>query len=160
MLQPLVNTAPLTDRRGVGDRRTRTFYALFRGSMHPRRRSPRRDSDVGLAAVDWHDAQWLAVALLILVLSSADGLLTLMLTNRGAYEANPFMAPLVYGSGFAFAIAKMALTATGVVVLILLVRLRAFGRVPVSAVLYAILAGYGVLILYELWLLERLVAAG
>jgi hypothetical protein len=160
MLQPVVNTASFSDRRGVSDRRRQTFHALLRGSLHPRRRAPRRTSDVGLAAVDWHHPQWLAVALLILVMSLADGLLTLMLMNRGAYEANPVMAPFVYGSGFTFAVAKMALTATGVVVLTLLVRLRAFGRIPVSAVLYAILVGYGLLIFYEVWLLERLIAAG
>jgi hypothetical protein len=159
MLQSLVNTAPLSERRGV-DRRTRTFHALLRGSIHPRRRTPRRASDVSLAAVDWHEPQWLAVALLILVFSFADGLLTLMLMQRGAHEANPFMAPLVNGSAFTFAVAKIALTATGVVVLTLLVRLRAFGRLPVSALLYGILVGYGLLVIYELWLLERLIVTG
>lgn len=155
---PLVNTARVSDRRGA-DRRTHTLRALLRGSLHPRRRAPRRASDFSLAAVDWHEAQWLAVALLIVVLSSVDGLLTLMLVNRGAYEANPVMAPFVSGSGLSFALAKFAMTAGGVVVLTLLVRLRAFGRLPVSALLYGILAGYGVLIFYELWLLERLILA-
>ena len=160
MLQSLVNTAPPSERRGVPERRTRTLHALLHGSIRPRRRGPRRDSDVSLAAVDWHDAQWLAVALLILVLSCADGFLTLMLMNHGAYEANPVMAPLVAGTGFSFAVAKISLTAVGVVVLTLLARLRAFGRVPVSSLLYGILAGYAVLILYELWLLERLAVTG
>jgi hypothetical protein len=114
---------------------------------------------MSLAAVDWHDAQWFAVALLILLLSTLDGLLTVMLVHRGAYEANPVMAPLVHGTGLSFALTKIAMTAAGVVVLTLLARLRAFGRVPVSAVLYAILAGYGALIVYELWLLERLILA-
>jgi hypothetical protein len=159
MLQPLVNTAPFSERRGV-ERRTRTLHALLRGSIHPRRLGPRRSRDGSLAAVDWHDPQWLAVALLILVLSCVDGFLTLMLLNRGAYEANPVLAPLAYGSGLSFAITKIALTASGVVVLTLLARLRAFGRLRVSAVLYAILIGYGLLIFYELWLLERLLTAG
>lgn len=159
MLQPLVNTAPIPDRRGVTDRRTRTMHALLRGSFQPRRRAPRRTSDVGIAAVDWHDPRWLAVALLILLLSCLDGFFTLTLVGHGAHEANPFMAPLVNGSATSFAIAKMSLTAVGVVVLTILARLRAFGRVPVSALLYGILVGYGVLILYELWLLERLVLA-
>jgi hypothetical protein len=158
MLQ-LVETARLADRREVAERRTRTFHALLRGSLHPRRRSPRRASDMSLSAVDWHHPQWFAVALLILVFSTADGLLTLMLVNRGAYEANPVMAPLVNGSGLGFALAKIAMTSAGVVVLTLLVRLRAFGRLPVSVLLYTILFGYASLIFYELWLLERLILA-
>lgn len=151
--------ASLADRRIV-DRRSRTLHALVRGSMQPRRRGPRRAGEGSIASVDWHDAHWLAVALLILVFSCADGLLTLMLLNRGAYEANPVMAPLVNGSGLAFAVAKIAMTSTGVVVLTLLSRLRAFGGIPVSAVLYTILVAYGLLIVYELWLLERLSSAG
>jgi hypothetical protein len=51
------------------------------------------------------------------------------------------------------------MTSAGVVVLTLLVRLRAFGRLPVSVLLYTILFGYGALIFYELWLLERLILA-
>lgn len=157
---PSLNAIQHHERRGAVDRRTRTWHALVRGSVHPRRRGPRRSHETSLVAVDWHDAQWLAVAVLILVFSCADGLLTLMLLQRGAYEANPFMAPLVHGSALAFAITKIAMTGTGVVVLTLLARLRAFGRVPVSAVLYAILVGYGLLIVYQVRLLERLSAAG
>lgn len=145
-----------TDRRRVPDRRTRTLRALVHGNVRPRRHGPRRAGDASLAAVDWHHPQWLAVALLILLLSCADAVLTLTLLELGAYEANPFMAPLVGGAGWGFPATKMALTGIGVILLTMLARIRAFGRIPVSAVLYAILAGYVALIMYELWLLERL----
>lgn len=148
------------ERRAVVERRTRTWYALVHGSLYPRRLGPRREGDASFVAVDWHDAQWLAIAMLILVMSCADAMLTLMLVQRGAYEANPFMAPLVHGSALAFAVVKVGLTGLGVIVLTALARLRAFGRMPIGAVLYAVLIGYGVLIVYELWMLGRLTAAG
>ena len=52
----------------------------------------------------------------------------------------------------------MALTSAGVVLLILLARMQAFGRIPVAAILYGVLLGYIVLISYEIWLLEHLAA--
>lgn len=109
--------------------------------------------------VDWHDARWLAVTICILLLSAADAVLTLALIELGATEANPLMEPLVIGSTRSFAWWKLGLTAVGVVVLALLARLKVFGHLPVSAILYLVLALYCVLIAYEFWLLEMLRAA-
>jgi len=140
--------------RRRGERRQNVLRALLYGSLRPRRRGPRRADERGVSAVDWHHPQWLAIAVLIVVLSGSDALLTLMLLERGAYEANPVMAPLVGGS--AFALVKVGLTAAGVVLLTQLARIRAFGHIPVGVVLYAVLALYGALILYEFSLLNRL----
>lgn len=146
------------ERRIPAERRRNTLKALLIGSLRPRRMNPRRSHDRGFAAVDWHHPQWLAVALLILLLSCADAFLTLVLLSHGATEINPFMAPLVTGTGHAFALWKLGLTSTGVVVLTLLARMRAFGRLPVGSILYTVLAGYVVLVTYEMWLLDRLTA--
>ena len=107
-----------------------------------------------MSDLDWHHPQWLAVAMLIVLFSTIDAFLTLTLIERGAYEVNPLMAPLVGGSGLAFAMVKIGLTAGGVVMLTLLARMKAFGRIPVSLLLYTVLAGYGVLVLYEYRLLQ------
>ena len=147
---------PLPEERRRADRRTHVLRALMYGSLHPRRRAPRRAGERGMSAVDWHHPQWLAIAMLIVVASCADALLTLMLVEHGAYEANPVMAPLVGGSALAFALVKVGLTALGVVVLTQLARLRAFGSVPVGVFLYMVLALYATLVLYELRLLNRL----
>ncbi len=141
------------ERRQQRDRRRRTLHALFYGSFHPRRRNPRRGLEASFVAVDWHHPQWLAVAIVILLLSCTDAFLTLMLIERGAYEVNPLMAPLVAGSPFAFTVVKIGLTAGGVIVLTLLARMRAFRHVPISFLLYALLAGYAVLVIYEAKLL-------
>ncbi len=130
--------------------------ALLQGSFRPRRRGPRRADEHQVSAVDWHHPQWLAIAMLIVVFSAADALLTLMLVERGAYEVNPFMAPLVGGSALSFALVKVGLTAGGVVLLTQIARIRAFGRIPVGVLLYSVLALYGALIAYEFSLLNAL----
>lgn len=142
------------ERRHGNDRRTRIARALLYGSIHPRRKGPRRAGEHRLGAVDWHHPWWLAVAALIVALCAADAILTLVLIGRGAYEVNPLLAPLIGGSAIAFVLVKIGLTGAGVVLLTALSRVRAFG-VPVALVLYAIVIGYAVLVAYELNLLVR-----
>jgi Domain of unknown function (DUF5658) len=143
-----------TAERRRDDRRQQGLRALVHGSFRPRRRAPRRADERALSAVDWHHPQWLLIAILIVLLSSADALLTLMLIERGAYELNPLMAPLVGGSARTFALVKVGLTASGVVLLTQIARMRAFGRVPVGVLLYTLLAVYATLIAYEFSLLN------
>jgi uncharacterized protein DUF5658 len=145
-----------TDRRRPADRRNRTLRALIHGSFRPRRKGARRDGEHGLATTDWHHPQWLAVAMLTLLMCVADALLTITLLQRGAYEANPLMELLVHDSPLAFALVKFSLTAGGIVVLILLARARLFGRISVALVLYGVLFAYAALIGYEVWLLNAL----
>lgn len=154
-------TGQCVERRTRGtDRRRRVWHGLFTAGEFARREGPRRRDDRALAAVDHHHPQWLAVALVILLLSCADALLTLLLLSHGASEVNPVMAPLVQGSGHAFAFWKLFLTAAGVIVLTILVRIRAFGTFPAGVILYAAAAGYAALVGYELWLLDRIGAIG
>jgi hypothetical protein len=149
------NASAATDRRNAADRRKRTLYSLVYGSFNPRRRASRRTDARSLRDLDWHHPQWLAVAVLIIVLSCVDGALTLTLLAHGAYEVNPIMAPIVGGSALLFTVIKVGLTAGGVVLLTLAARMRAFGKIPVGLLLYGVLVGYGILIVYELRLLEE-----
>ncbi|HTT03458.1 MAG TPA: DUF5658 family protein [Steroidobacteraceae bacterium] len=123
-------------------------------SFKTRRRGPRRGRDVSLVSTDWHHPQWLAVGILIIVLSVSDAVLTLRLLEHGAREANPLMAALISGSDLGFALIKIGLTAAGVFMLTLAVRVRAFGRVRVGILMYVLLTGYAVLVAYEVWLLH------
>jgi hypothetical protein len=129
--------------------------SLASGHFKRRRHGPRRVLDASIAATDWYAPQWLAAALLILLLCVSDALITLALLGHGAYEANPMMDAIIHGDGRSFVAFKFGLTAAGVVVLILLARVRAFGRLPVSALLYAVLVGYLCLVGYELLLLRH-----
>jgi len=149
---PLAWLGAPPDRRR-GERRQQVLRALLLGSFHARRRAPRRAGEQALAAVDWHHPQWLATAILIVMLSCADAALTLALIEQGAYETNPLMRPFVYGTALPFTLVKVALTAGGVVLLTLLASMRLFGRLSAGLLLYALLAGYGALIVYEFGLL-------
>ena len=153
-LQPSQTGGALERRRA--DRRRNVLRALALGSFRRRRHGPRRAGEHTASAVDWHHPQWLAIAIFIVLFSAGDAFLTLALINRGASEANPLMAPLVAGSAAAFALVKIGLTAGSVVVLTQVAGFRAFGRVPVGAVLYSALVLYGALLIYEVRLLNSL----
>ncbi|MGB6486987.1 MAG: DUF5658 family protein [Steroidobacteraceae bacterium] len=142
----------VSERRRGPDRRTRVVRAIVYGNFKPRRLGPRRTGEQRLGAIDWYHPWWLAIATLILALCASDAVLTVILIDRGAYELNPVLAPLI-GSAALFVAVKVGLTGISVVLLTLLSRIRAFGRMPVALLLYAVLAGYGVLIGYELHLL-------
>jgi Domain of unknown function (DUF5658) len=141
--------------RRRADRRRHGLRALLLGSFRQRRRAPRREGEHTVSAVDWHHPQWLAIAICIVAFSGCDALLTLMLVERGASEANPLMAPLVGGSAGMFALIKVGLTAAGVVLLTQVARIRAFGRIRVGILLYSALALYGALVAYEIHLLNN-----
>jgi len=143
------------ERRLRVERRRSVVGALWRGNFERRRVAPRRHGERHPVVTDWFHPQWLAVAILIMLLCSADALLTLALIARGAIEINPFMNLLVHGSGHAFAAWKVGLTSMGVVVLILLARLRVFGQ-AVGAILYVVLGLYAVLVGYEVFLLRNI----
>ncbi|HEY6455421.1 MAG TPA: DUF5658 family protein [Steroidobacteraceae bacterium] len=146
-----------SERRLTPERRSRTLFSLLSGSFKRRRHGPRRAVDASIAVTDWYAPQWLAAGLAILILCVTDALITLALLGHGANEANPFMDIIVHGDGRRFVAFKFGLTAVGVVVLILLARVRAFGRLPVSTLLYAVLLGYICLVGYEFNLLRQLV---
>lgn len=141
-----------TERRSGPDRRTRVARAILYGSFKPRRLGPRRTGEERVGAIDWYHPWWLAIATLILALCASDAVLTVVLINRGAYELNPVLAPLIR-SGAVFVAVKVGLTGISVTLLMLLSRIRAFGRMRVGLLLYAVLAGYAALIGYEVHLL-------
>lgn len=148
-------TAATPDRRLGYERRRTVLRALWRGNFERRRIAPRRNTERFIVVTDWFHPQWLAVAIGILLLCCADAFLTLTLIVHGANEINPVMAPLVEGSGHAFAYWKVGLTTLGVVLLTVLARLRVFGR-AVGVILYIVLAGYVILVTYELFLLRNI----
>jgi hypothetical protein len=145
-------------KRASRERRVSILGALWHGHFARRRLGPRRGTDRHPVMTDWFQPQWLVTAILILVLSTIDAMLTLELVSRGAAEMNPFMEPLIRGSGHGFAFWKVGLTAMGVVVLTMLARFRILGGIAVGSVLYAVLCGYLALVGYELWLLRVLPA--
>jgi hypothetical protein len=146
---------PTPERRQRFDRRHRVYWSLVYGGFRPRRRNlPRRLDDSRFHSLDWHAAHLLAVAIGIMLLSVADGFLTVTLLSFGAYEANPFMAPLLDGDATLFAALKVGITAASVLVMVALARYRFMQFVRVELILYSVLALYFILIGYELWMLQ------
>lgn len=142
--------------RRTGERRAQILRALLQGHLWQRRRRARRGGVTQLGAIDWHEPQWLAAALLIMLLSVADAVLTLTLVNHGAIELNPFMRLLVMGSDRSFVYLKMGITASTVTMLVLLLRVRTFGRQLAGPLLLLTALFYAVLVSYEYWLLDRI----
>jgi hypothetical protein len=149
------NAAITQERRHRFDRRHRVYWSIVYGGFYPRRRRPpRRLDDSRFHSLDWHAAHLLAVAIGIMLLSVADAFLTVTLLSIGAYEANPFMAPLLDGNATIFAALKVGMTAVSVLVMVALARYRFMRFVRVEVILYSVLALYFALIGYELWMLQ------
>ncbi len=150
----MVGEGATAERRIGSERREKILRALLWGNIWRRRRAPRRGCAAQLGGVDWHEPHWLAAALLIMLLSVADAVLTLTLINHGAIELNPLMRVLVMGSDRSFVYLKMGITAVTVTMLVLLIRVRTFGRQLAGPLLLMTALVYSVLVSYEFWLLN------
>jgi hypothetical protein len=150
---PGVRAAVYVERRSGTDRRRMTLRSFLRGGLTPRRREGRRAGEHHLP-IDWHEPYLLFLSLMILLLSVADAFLTLTLIIGGAQEANPLLAFILRDHPELFAAVKMALTGTGVLVLVATARSRLFRIFRVGAVLQGLFVCYVALIAYEWWLLR------
>ena len=143
----------LTERRCGSDRRALSARTFFQGGLTPRRRRSRR-TDEATPLVDWHEPHLLFLALAILLLSVLDAFLTLTLMTRGAHEVNPILAWLLDTHPGLFAVVKMTLTGTGVLVLVAVARTKVFRIIRVATIMHGFVVAYVCLILYE-WSLLR-----
>lgn len=144
------------ERRVGGERRAYSLGAYWHGARNPRRRAGRRATDATYPIIDWHSPRIFAWVVGILLLCVSDGVLTVVLIANGAVEINPFMARFVPHSLGWFAAVKLSLTALGVAVLAACSRMKLFRAVPGEMFLWLTLAGYAVLVGYELRMLERI----
>jgi hypothetical protein len=145
-----------TNRRSGGERRARSLGAYWHGAKNPRRRDGRRNADTFYPIIDWHSARIFAWVLTILLLCASDGVLTVFLLSNGAIEVNPFMARFVPHSLGLFAAVKLSLTAGGLAVLVACSRMKLFRALSGEVLLCLIAVGYGVLVAYELGMVEQI----
>jgi len=143
----------VTERRAVHDRRRLSLRTFLQSGLTPRRRGGRRNGEHE-HLIDWHEPELLFLALAILLLSVTDAFFTLTLITEGAEEANPILAYVLQRYPGYFAALKIALTGGGVLVLVAMARIRVFRIVRVRTLLQFFLAGYVVLVGYELWMLK------
>lgn len=98
----------------------------------------------------------MVLAIVMLVLSVVDGLLTVTLMTDGAQEANPLLKFVLDEHPRLFAVTKIALTGAGVVLLVVMARATLFKLARAKALLQALVAAYAALVVYEAWLLSTM----
>ncbi len=141
------------ERRDEKDRRRHNWrtvtYCGLRG--RGRRRHARREGNNYY--LDWYAPGLVLTGVGVLVLSCLDALLTLTLLNRGAYEANQFMAHLLSIGISTFVATKIAITSVGILFLLMHSHFRILKVTNGKQVLKVLLSVYGALIVYEFVLL-------
>lgn len=145
----------LVDRRTHPDRRRHAFRTLtYCGlAQRGRRRETRRTGDNYY--LDWYDPRLVFAGLGILLLSTTDAALTLILMGLGATELNTIMDHLMNISIPLFVAAKIAITAGGVLFLLTHAHFHILKLTTGRRVIHALLGVYALLIAYELFLLAR-----
>lgn len=144
------------DKRGADDRRQFTWRTVFFGFLRSRRRDVRRDSEGEVLFLDWHHPWLFVLSVGTMLLSGVDGFLTLELLQRGMVEANPLMAGVLGWGTESFAVAKMALTAIGILMLVYLAKARFLDRIRVGIFLTVLFSVYCCLVCYEIVSLLKL----
>jgi hypothetical protein len=142
------------ERRAQEDRRLHSLRTLTYCFAQPgRRRTARRAGDNYY--LDWYDPRLVFAGVGIMLLSTADASLTLMLMSHGANEVNALMAQMMEISIPLFAVVKMAITGAGVLFLLTHAHFHILKLTTGRQAIYAVLGIYTMLISYELFLLAR-----
>jgi hypothetical protein len=145
-----------TVERRCQDRRRVSLRALFGALFTLRRRRSRRKDDQLNSYIDWYEPWPLVASVVIILLSSIDAFLTLILLNHGAVELNILMDWLIKIDIATFAAVKLAVTGVALVVLVLHFNFHIYRVLPVRYLMYALMPLYAFLIAHELSLLVEL----
>ena len=149
-----VTSTAIAERRALNDRRLHSWrtltYCGFEG--RGRRRHARRNDYS--CYLDWYDPKLVLTGLAVLVMSCLDALFTLTLLDRGAYEANYFMARLMESSNELFVAVKLAFTAFGIILLLMHAHFQIWRTISGKGLLQIVVTMYGLLLGYELILLS------
>ena len=84
-----------------------------------------------------------------MIMSCIDAFMTLQLLQRGMIEANPVMAAILDQGTTAFAISKVTMTGTSILILVFLAKTRFLNRVRAGLFLTMFFSFYACLICYE-----------
>ena len=138
------------------DRRQTSARTLFGAIRHQRRRAHRRDNDHVNRYIDWYGHWPFAATLTIALLCFADAFLTIVLLSKGAVELNILMDWLIQHDVHTFAVVKMAVTGTALVVLVMHFNFRIYRFIAVRYLIYALVPLYSLLIAHEINMLANL----
>ena len=155
-----MNNAMIISNNRCRDRRQEVpFFCQYHLGIKPGRRViDRRAAENGKPRyVDSYPGHLMLCAVAILLLSILDACLTLNILAGGGEEVNWFMAILIEDSVEKFIVFKLLLTALALILLVIHHKVQLPGKIHVWHLKYMILAGYGMLIGYELVLLSVMV---
>ena len=138
------------------ERRKTSARTLFGAIWHQRRRSHRRDNDHVNRYIDWYGHWPFAATVTITLLCFADAFLTIVLLSKGAVELNILMDWLIQHDVHTFAVVKMAVTGTALVVLVMHFNFRLYRFIAVRYLIYALVPLYSLLIAHEINMLANL----
>jgi hypothetical protein len=139
-----------------GDRRQTSARTLAGAIRLQRRRIHRRDNDQVNRYIDWYGHWPFAATLTITLLCFTDAFLTIVLLSHGAVELNFLMDWLIQRDVHTFAVVKMAVTGTALVVLVMHFNFRIYRFIAVRYLIYALVPMYSLLIMHEINMLASL----
>ena len=146
----VVEPQDVSDRRAAEPRRAFTWRTVFFGFTRSRRRALRRDEDAGVIFLDWHHPWLFFLAVGIMLLSCADAFLTLTLMQHGMIEANPVMNAMLSQGTAVFAVSKIVMTGTSILILVFLAKSRFMNRFRTGLFLTIFFSVYCCLVCYEI----------
>ena len=152
---PILNDDRAIERRRH-QRRRFSLRAMLGALFTLRRRQSRRKDDRLNSYIDWYEPWPLVASVVIILLSSLDAFLTLILLNHGAVELNILMNWLIETDIRTFAAVKLAVTGLALIVLVLHFNFHIYKVLPVRYLIYALMPLYAFLIAHELSLLSEL----
>jgi len=139
----------ISDQREVCDRRSFSWRTVYFGFIRSRRHDLRREQDAEVLFLDWHHPWLFFLSVGTMIMSCADAFMTLQLLERGMVEANPVMAAILGQGTTAFAVSKMTMTGTGILVLVFLAKARFMNRMRTGTFLTVFFSMYACLVCYE-----------
>lgn len=155
----MVSTILISNNRCKDRRQSMPFFCAFHlGIKTGKRASERRAGRGKPGYVDYYSGHLMLCTVAILCLSLLDAFFTLNILANGGEELNWFMAVLIEDSVEKFIGFKLALTSLALILLVIHHNVQLTQRIRVRHLKYMILAGYSVLIGYELHLLDLAVA--
>lgn len=145
----------IVDQRAAANRRDFGWRTIFFGFTRSRRRDLRREVDAEVIFIDWHHPWLFFLAVGTMIFSCLDAFMTLQLLERGMYEANPVMAAILGQGTTAFAVSKMLMTGTSILILVFLAKSRFLNRLRTGLFLTFFFSFYACLVCYEFVFLIR-----
>jgi len=139
----------ILEKRAITERRSFSWRTIVFGFARSRRRQLRRDEDAEMLFIDWHHPWLFFLSVGTMIMSCGDAFMTLQLIERGMYEANPVMAAVLGQGATTFAVTKMLMTGTGVLILVFLAKSRFLNRFRTGLILTAFFSVYACLVCYE-----------